>query len=325
MIRRPSSTRSHGPGCLLSLTWRYRRPNTLALCFDTRSSPAASVHLARFAGPWTTTRSWPRITVMSPLTRFERTQLSADRMAYVSYRVGDAIYWTKAKVRLPKGETILSDGVMEIRARCGNCIALAPMQPTAEEEPLGMEFDSLITDADPIPSRVPLWGAVFGPLAEINSGLFLSEPPSTDRFFPVPFGFGIPGGDIAGPASEGFLFVPSLDIDFPDELPGESESPSDPVFPRDPAAPGNEDRREVPGSGSKPGTPGENSSPEDPGGTHPPAKDPTQRRRSGAGTGNADASGGWIDVASRLAPARPAGRSDRSGDSVARGTRHTKS
>ena len=64
----------------------------------------------------------------------------------MSYRIGDEIFWTKQKVRLQQGETILTDGVHHIRARCGNCIAFAPMEPTADDEPDEMEFDALADD-----------------------------------------------------------------------------------------------------------------------------------------------------------------------------------
>jgi hypothetical protein len=80
--------------------------------------------------------------------------LPQDRIVYMSYRVGNDIFWTKKAVRLQKGETILTDGVNSIRARCGNCIAYAPMTPTADDEPGEMEFDALTEDpgAQPPPS-----------------------------------------------------------------------------------------------------------------------------------------------------------------------------
>lgn len=48
------------------------------------------------------------------------------RLAHVSYRKGDRIYWTRSKVRIPPGERLLTDGVRLIRARCGNRIADIP-------------------------------------------------------------------------------------------------------------------------------------------------------------------------------------------------------
>jgi hypothetical protein len=37
--------------------------------------------------------------------------LTEDRFQYVSYRLKDQIYWTKRKLRIPKGELLLTDGV----------------------------------------------------------------------------------------------------------------------------------------------------------------------------------------------------------------------
>lgn len=40
--------------------------------------------------------------------------------AFVSYRIGDKILWTRKKVRIPPGELLLTDGRSLIRTRCGN-------------------------------------------------------------------------------------------------------------------------------------------------------------------------------------------------------------
>ena len=69
--------------------------------------------------------------------------VDADRAVYVSYRRGDQIFWTSHKVTLRQGETILTDGVTQVRSRCGNCISLAPMLPVAEDEPEAAELDAL--------------------------------------------------------------------------------------------------------------------------------------------------------------------------------------
>ena len=70
--------------------------------------------------------------------------VDADRAVYVSYRRGDKIYWTSHKVTLRQGETILTDGSTQVRSRCGNCISLQPMLPTAEDEPDVAELDALV-------------------------------------------------------------------------------------------------------------------------------------------------------------------------------------
>ena len=70
--------------------------------------------------------------------------VTQDRFAYVSYRKDDRIYWTRNKVRLSAGETILTDGANEIRARCGNCISDTAMLPVADVEPDAAELDRLV-------------------------------------------------------------------------------------------------------------------------------------------------------------------------------------
>lgn len=71
-----------------------------------------------------------------------------DRLAYVSYRKNDQVYWTRHQVLLRAGETILTDGTTEIRARCGNCISATPMWPVAEVEPDQAELDRLVDEPD---------------------------------------------------------------------------------------------------------------------------------------------------------------------------------
>ncbi len=94
--------------------------------------------------------------------------ITEDRSVYMSYRIGDDIFWTKHKMRLKQGETILTDGVSRIRARCGNCIAFAPMKPTADDEPGEMEFDALSDDLVVLQSRTPLGSELLSqPLAGI--------------------------------------------------------------------------------------------------------------------------------------------------------------
>lgn len=62
-------------------------------------------------------------------------RVDAPRAVHVSYRIGDKVYWTAKKVMLAKGETLLTDGVNEMRARCGNRISDQPQLPVSAEEP----------------------------------------------------------------------------------------------------------------------------------------------------------------------------------------------
>jgi hypothetical protein len=67
--------------------------------------------------------------------------ISEPRDVYVSYRVGHRVFWTSHTVRLAAGETVLTDGINQIRARCGNRISAVPRQPVSGVEPFVAEFD----------------------------------------------------------------------------------------------------------------------------------------------------------------------------------------
>ena len=73
--------------------------------------------------------------------------VTAGRRAYVSYRVGERVYWTKHTVLLHEGEQLLTDGTREIRVRCGNRISDVPEEPTATSEPDVAEFDRAVAPA----------------------------------------------------------------------------------------------------------------------------------------------------------------------------------
>jgi hypothetical protein len=89
--------------------------------------------------------------VAAHYTRLDQSRIRAeivarDRFVHVSYRKGNQIFWTKKKLLLRRGETILTDGTTQIRARCGNCISEEALAPTAREEPDVVEFDRLTDD-----------------------------------------------------------------------------------------------------------------------------------------------------------------------------------
>lgn len=54
---------------------------------------------------------------------------------FLSYRVGNEVYWTSRPVRLPRGETLLTDGKNYARARCGNRVSETPRTPVSDTEP----------------------------------------------------------------------------------------------------------------------------------------------------------------------------------------------
>lgn len=83
------------------------------------------------------------------LSRAHVVRLTKNREVYVSYRLGDRIYWTKKRLLLRAGETVITDGKHEARTRCGNRISETPVEPVFQNEP-----KSAATDAPP---EIPLF------------------------------------------------------------------------------------------------------------------------------------------------------------------------
>lgn len=136
----------------------------------------------------------------------------ADRMAYMSYRIADKIYWTKHQIKLRRGETILTNGEAQLRGRCGNGISLEPMQPTAEAEPAPLELEALAPGESPLLAshRLPFDLASPGGL---SSGLGPLNGLGAGSAFGGPFGASdslFPGGGLTGTPPTGSTSVPPV-------------------------------------------------------------------------------------------------------------------
>jgi hypothetical protein len=113
------------------------------------------------------------------------------REVYVSYRIGSKLYWTRHPIRLKKGETLLTDGSMTARTRCGNRVEEKPQQATSNFEPPAAKFDEPMLPATgtstaslPAPLQTALLNrpADFGPLSlydpiEGGNGVPILPPP----------------------------------------------------------------------------------------------------------------------------------------------------
>jgi hypothetical protein len=71
-------------------------------------------------------------------------QVKAPQWVHVSYRIDGEIYWTKKKLQLKTGETLLTDGKSFVRTRCGNRIATTPQSKVSDREPPPEAFDTVI-------------------------------------------------------------------------------------------------------------------------------------------------------------------------------------
>jgi hypothetical protein len=145
--------------------------------------------------------------------------VAEDRLVYMSYRLDDRIFWTSKKLPLRRGETMLTDGSTEIRARCGNLISLEPMLPTSDREPDSLAFDALEADDGLSPgvegARPPGTASLSVPLAT-SGGNIRFDVDATD-FDTIDLGAadsGAPGFDrLVLPGSEFMLFTdPSANL-----------------------------------------------------------------------------------------------------------------
>lgn len=68
-------------------------------------------------------------------------RLVLERTAYISYRIGNKVYWTRRRIKLKKGETVITDGKITARTRCGNRVEEVPQQATSSSEPPVVAFD----------------------------------------------------------------------------------------------------------------------------------------------------------------------------------------
>lgn len=107
-------------------------------------------------------------------------ELQEAKLMYLSYRMGNRIFWTKHKVSLRKGEKLITDGNITARTRCANQIspvaveAISPAEPPLEkfEEPIVMAgsgiqvpFPEAVLPLGPQPSPLnPFPGGWFPPL-----------------------------------------------------------------------------------------------------------------------------------------------------------------
>jgi len=108
------------------------------------------------------------------------------RTVYVSYRIGNKIYWSRHRITLKKGETVLTDGSIIARTRCANRVEVVPQQATSSSEPPAVRFDQ---------PAMPSLGTATSSLPVPFQSSLLSNPPGMGPTLPLstfsPFGTGI--------------------------------------------------------------------------------------------------------------------------------------
>ena len=104
--------------------------------------------------------------------------LDKDRLAFVSYRIGEKVFWTHKPVHLRKGEELLTDGKHLARTRCGNRISEDLRGPKAAFEPEEPEFTAPVL----ISTGAPLFQAAD---LDVGPDLPLDLAPTSDTPKPV--------------------------------------------------------------------------------------------------------------------------------------------
>jgi hypothetical protein len=124
--------------------------------------------------------------------------VSEKQSMYVAYRMGDKVYWTRKKIPLHTGETLISDGKIVARTRCGNRVAIAPLGPPAMVDPLESDFDQPLFSNDMVthevePQPEAYAAAIPGGTPDAGNALQPTHRKRLLPFFFLPFG-GLPGG-----------------------------------------------------------------------------------------------------------------------------------
>ena len=110
------------------------------------------------------------------------------RTAYVSYRIGNRVYWTRRRVTLKKGETVITDGKITARSRCGNRVEETPQQATSSSEPPVAKFDEPMLPAlgpGLLTPPVPFQSALLNPPGVPGPPLNLYDPFGNGTWVPI--------------------------------------------------------------------------------------------------------------------------------------------
>jgi hypothetical protein len=118
------------------------------------------------------------------LSKAHMIRLQQEQLVYVSYRIGNEVYWTKHRLKLKKNEAVITDGTHTARSRCGNRLSETPVLPTSPKEPAILAMDTaglpelVPSDGPNAPEGVPpLLATQLPPAGEPFVPLVLMLPP----------------------------------------------------------------------------------------------------------------------------------------------------
>jgi hypothetical protein len=82
-------------------------------------------------------------------------RLALAQTVYLSYRIGNKVYWTRHRIALHKGEKLITDGKITARTRCGNRVETVPQQAASSSEPPAAKFEEPIGGGDGTAAQAP--------------------------------------------------------------------------------------------------------------------------------------------------------------------------
>jgi hypothetical protein len=115
-------------------------------------------------------------------------ELNQPKLVYLSYRMGDKVFWTAKRISLRKGEKLITDGRTTARTRCANQISESPQPAVSPFEPPAAKFEQPF---DGTAAQIPIPGDFnsLGSGREL-AGLGSTRPPGLQAASSAPF----PGG-----------------------------------------------------------------------------------------------------------------------------------
>jgi len=161
------------------------------------------------------------------LDRAKVIEASAGGDFHVSYRIGEEIFWTKKRLKVAKGERLITDGTNFARTRCANLLSEVPPVKTSSDEPPPEIFDTpAVPSPEPVPFPLPVvpGGGPSDPGDPSSQSLDTPAWPSsnpTPPITPVASGGDPPATTVPPSDPTPFLspFIPG----------GESQNPTDPA------------------------------------------------------------------------------------------------
>jgi hypothetical protein len=105
-------------------------------------------------------------------------EVTQPRLVYLSYRMGNKVYWSRKRIALRKGEKVLTDGKTVARTRCANQISESPKGEASPAEPPMESLEQPVGDgtATQIPYPGNFESSLLHPPAD---GLVSALPPGT--------------------------------------------------------------------------------------------------------------------------------------------------